>query len=126
MQVTLLAAGFVIGLSGHSIRAICEQSSANIQVSTPECWKKTQRITLLCLDYHVVFACLTVPGVLFALASSTACSQLLHFVTCCMRALACLQWPEHLEVTCVLCRSLVPAPGQGTEWPLVFPTVLLS
>jgi hypothetical protein len=30
--VTLLAAGFVIGPSGHSIRAICEKSGANIQV----------------------------------------------------------------------------------------------
>lgn len=33
LQVTLLAAGFVIGPSGHSIRAICEKSGANIQVS---------------------------------------------------------------------------------------------
>jgi hypothetical protein len=32
VQVTLLAAGFVIGPSGHSIRAICEKSGANIQV----------------------------------------------------------------------------------------------
>lgn len=30
-QVTLLAAGFVIGPSGHSIRAICEKSGANVQ-----------------------------------------------------------------------------------------------
>ena len=32
LQVTLLAAGFVIGPSGHSVRAICERSGANIQV----------------------------------------------------------------------------------------------
>lgn len=32
VQVTLLAAGFVIGPGGHSIRAICERSGANIQV----------------------------------------------------------------------------------------------
>lgn len=32
LQVTLLAAGFVIGPAGCSVRAICEKSGANIQV----------------------------------------------------------------------------------------------
>ena len=34
MHVTLLAAGFVIGPSGQSVRAICEKSGAHIQSST--------------------------------------------------------------------------------------------
>jgi NCAIR mutase (PurE)-related protein len=34
MHVTLLAAGFVIGPSGQSVRAICENSGAHIQSST--------------------------------------------------------------------------------------------
>lgn len=47
MQVTLLAAGFVIGPSGHSIRAICERSGANIQVRVL-CTRATR--TLLAAD----------------------------------------------------------------------------
>lgn len=34
IHVTLLAAGFVIGPSGQSVRAICEKSGAHIQSST--------------------------------------------------------------------------------------------
>lgn len=34
IHITLLAAGFVIGPSGQSIRAICEKSGAHIQSST--------------------------------------------------------------------------------------------
>jgi hypothetical protein len=34
MHVTLLAAGFVIGPNGQSVRAVCEKSGAHIQSST--------------------------------------------------------------------------------------------